>query len=271
MSSVDGISFEIFYHISFTPELFGRRNDYIVERNIINHKFKVSTNQKVMKKLLLGAAVVAVTMLASCSGSSDNKAQSTSDFKTKIENCTNPDSLTVYVEQAKAYAQKLVSEGKVEEAKKYIDRIEPVVKEKAPGLAGTFETVKKALAKVPGAVADKAADVKDAVSDKTEDIVDAVGDKTKEITSAVKDKANDAVEAVADKASDLKDAAGEKATEVKDAIKDKASDVKEAVKDKASDVKEAVKDKTSDIKDAVKDKVDDVKDAVKDKLENLKK
>ncbi len=201
-----------------------------------------------MKKLLLGATVVAVTMFASCSGSADKKAQSTSDFKTKIENCTNPDSLTVYVEQAKAYAQKLVSEGKVDEAKKYMDQIEPVVKEKAPGLAGTFETVKEALAKVPGAVADKATDVKDAVSDKTEDIIDAVGDKTKEVTSDVKEKTTEVAEAVSDKASDIKDAAGQKASEVKDAIKDKASDVKEAVKDKTSDIKDAVKDKIDDLK-----------------------
>ncbi len=190
-----------------------------------------------MKKVLLSVAVAAVAIMSSCSGSADKSVSSTSDFKTKIENCTNPDSLKVYVNEAKAYAQKLVSEGKVEEAKKYMEQIEPVVKEKAPGLAGALETVKTALDKVPGAVSDKAEDVKDAVSDKAEDVKDAVADKTDEVKDAVGDKASEVKDAVGKKAAEVKDAVGEKASEVKDAVKNKTEDVKDAVKDKLDDLK----------------------------------
>lgn len=179
-----------------------------------------------MKKVLLSVAVVAAAMFVSCTSSADKAERSTSDFKTKIENCTNPDSLTVYVNEAKAYAQKLVAEGKIDEAKKYMAQIEPVVKEKAPALAGTFDTVKEALDKVPGAVADKTEEVKDAVSDKAEEVGAAVSDKASEVTDAVADKAGEVKDAVVDKTKDAAAAVSNKAGEVKDAVSNKIDELK---------------------------------------------
>ena len=123
-----------------------------------------------MKKLVLIGALAAVLAVGSVSCSKKDSAADVSALTSKIENCTNTDSLRVYVGQAKAYAQKLVKEGKVDEAKEYLAKIEPVVKEKAPALAGTLSTVETALDKVGNAVGDKTQEAKDAVSDAADSI-----------------------------------------------------------------------------------------------------
>ena len=159
-----------------------------------------------MKKLVLIGTLAAVLAAGSVSCSKKDSTTDVSVLTSKIENCTNTDSLRVYVGQAKAYAQKLVKEGKVEEAKEYLAKIEPVVKKKAPALAGTLSTVETALDKVGNAVGDKTQDAKDAVSDAADSIGSA---------------ASQAGEAVADKAGELKDKAADKAGELKDKAADK--------------------------------------------------
>lgn len=59
--------------------------------------------------MYLAVALVATMVFASCSSTQKAKDEG-ADLKAKIENCSNPDSLKVYVEQAKAYADKLVSD-----------------------------------------------------------------------------------------------------------------------------------------------------------------
>ena len=111
-----------------------------------------------MKKLILATVVAAGALLmASCTSKAE---KSEKDLAAKIENCTNTDSIKVYVDQAKAYAQKLVSEGKVDEAKKYLEQIEPVVKAKAPQFAGALSTAETALDKVKEAAGNAAENVK---------------------------------------------------------------------------------------------------------------
>lgn len=178
-----------------------------------------------MKKLLLSIAVVAA--LCAATASCGKSADSTASMKSKIENCTNTDSLRVYVGQAKAYAQKLVKEGKVDEAKEYLAKIEPVVKEKAPALAGTLSTVETALDKVGNAVGDKTQEAKDAVSDAADSIGSA---------------ASQAGEAVADKAGELKDKAADKAGELKDKAADKLQQAANATSEAAQQGAEKVKD-----------------------------
>lgn len=199
-----------------------------------------------MKKILLSAALVAALTLGSCAGGgSATGVDNASDFKTKIENCTNPDSIQAYVSEAKAYVQKLVDDGKLDQAKKYLDEIEPVVQQKAPKLAGAFEAVKSFVDKVPTAG------------------VDAL-DKAKEAASVAGDSISSAAESI-------KDAAAEKYEDVKDAVSDKAADVKAAVAEKAADVKDAVTEKAADTKAAVTEKANDIKDAAKDKVNDLLK
>ena len=160
-----------------------------------------------MKKVIFSVAVVATMVFAACSG--EKKVQDeASSMQSKIENCTNPDSLKAYAAQAQAYYQKLVAEGKVDEAKAFLDKVEPTIKEKVPSLAGAFETLKSGVDALPGkvddaasAVADKTAETKAAAEAKADEVKAKAADKAEEI----KGKAADAVQQGADK---LKDALG---------------------------------------------------------------
>ncbi|MDE5684680.1 MAG: hypothetical protein K2I39_10800 [Muribaculaceae bacterium] len=53
-----------------------------------------------MKKLVL-TAIVALALAATSCGTKSTQGVSASDIKSKIENCSNPDSLKIYVDQAK--------------------------------------------------------------------------------------------------------------------------------------------------------------------------
>lgn len=170
-----------------------------------------------MKKILIAAAVIAAVSMASCGGKESAAVKDNeSAIKAKIENCTNPDSLSLYVDQAKAYAQKLVQEGKVDEAKKYLDQITPVVQDKAPALAGILETVKTTLDKVPGSA---------------EAAADSAGTKAGAAVDSLKSAGSQAVDAAKQKGSEVVESAKEKGAEVVDAAKDKAADAA----DKAGD------------------------------------
>lgn len=197
-----------------------------------------------MKKIVLSAAFVAALALGSCTGSGASKGvDNASEFKTKIENCTNPDSLKVYVTEAQTYVQKLVDEGKIDQAKKYLDEIEPVVQQKAPKLAATFKTVKSLVDKVPSAGTDAVDKLKDDASAATDSLASAA----ESAKDAAVDKYQDVKDAVADKVSDVKDAVADKATDAKDAVVEKANDAKTAVTDKANDITQSAKDKVNDL------------------------
>ena len=180
-----------------------------------------------MKKLVLIGSLAAVLAIGSMSCSKKDTAAEGAGITSKIENCTNTDSLKVYISQAKAYAQQLVKEGKVDQAKEYLAKIEPVVKEKAPALAGTLATVEGALDKVGDVAGDKLDDAKDAVSA----AADSVGSAACSAKDAVAAKAGEIKDAAAAKAEDVKDAAAEKAQQAKDAAADAAQKGADKVKD----------------------------------------
>ena len=89
-----------------------------------------------MKKILLTCVALAALATVSCSHKESAADAAASTLTTKIQNCTNPDSMKAYVEEAKAYAARLVSEGKVDEARKYLEKVEPIVKNTHPLLPG---------------------------------------------------------------------------------------------------------------------------------------
>lgn len=196
-----------------------------------------------MKKLLLLSAVAAFLLAAPACTQKSGVADATT-FSEKIANCSNPDSINAYVDQAKAYAEKLVKEGKVKEAQEYLTKIEPVVKEKAPAAASAITTAKEILNKA----VEKLGQGKD-------NAAEAVSNATKEVA----DKANEAGDAVAGKAQEVSDAVADKASDVKDAVADKTKEVTDATVDKAKEAAHAVGDKANDVKDTVKDKIDDLK------------
>lgn len=168
-----------------------------------------------MKKLVL-TAIVAIALAATSCGTKQTGEVSASDLKTKIENCTNPDSVKIYVDQAKDYAKKLVDEGKIDEARKYLDQIEPVVKEKAPSLSSTFDAVNTALGKVKEVAGDKAEEAKDAAAAATDSVKNAADNAVQN----AKDAASDAAQKTKDAVENAKDAASDAAQQGADKVKD---------------------------------------------------
>lgn len=167
-----------------------------------------------MKKLFMIAALGATVLLGSCSKNAEGNEQSGNALKSKIENCTNPDSMKVYVNDIQAYAQKLVDEGKVAEAKEYLEKVMPIVKEKAPQLAATLEGVMATVEKIPGAAVDG---LKDAAGN----AVDSIGARVDAAKETVTNTATEVVE-------NAKEAAGEAVNNVKNGAVDAATGAAES-------------------------------------------
>lgn len=181
-----------------------------------------------MKHLFFAAVAAATITLSACSSADKAAKEESNDFKAKIENCTNPDSIAVYVKQAQEYADKLVKEGKIDEAKKYLADIQPVVEKKAPALVSTFDAVKAAVDKIPAAAdslkndAAKAEAAKDAA-------VDSVKSAAANAADAAKAKADEAAQKAGDAArtavKDASDKANKAAADASKAAKDKVNDL----------------------------------------------
>ena len=173
-----------------------------------------------MKKLILSFAVLATLAATSC-GTSVKKAEDEgAAIKAKIENCTNPDSLKIYVQQAKDYAAKLVKNGDDSAAQAYLDEVAPAVQTKDPSAAGVLTGLKaeadSALTNAKNAVDSAATKTGEAVKG----AVDATKDKAAEVGNAVSDKASEAGQAVSDKASDVKQKAADAVQSGADKVKD---------------------------------------------------
>ncbi|MDE6651995.1 MAG: hypothetical protein K2K08_06265 [Paramuribaculum sp.] len=179
-----------------------------------------------MKALFISAAIATVATFSACS-SSEKAQQEESALASKIENCTNTDSLKAYLEEAKEYVIKLQSEGKLDEAKAFLDKIQPVVDQKAPALASTFATVKESIDKLTDVASDKIDSTKTAVTD-------SVAAKVESAKAAVSDKASETVE-------QAKDAAADATEKAKDAAADAAQKAKAAAADAAQKAADKIK------------------------------
>lgn len=168
-----------------------------------------------MKKLVLAAAVIAALGLGACSGAKETDAckGECGVLTEKLQNCTNPDSLSVYVGQAKAYAEQLVKEGKVKEAKQYLDKITPVVDKYAPALSSTIASVKTVVDKIPDGATDAASYLQEVpaqnLGDTLSSAVEAVKDAGAEKLGEAKEKGADLLDQGKQKASDAADKAND--------------------------------------------------------------
>lgn len=183
-----------------------------------------------MKKIYLTVALVATMVFASCSSTQKAKDEG-ADLKSKIESCTNPDSLKVYVDQAKAYATKLVSEGKDKEAEAYLNEIAPVVAAKDPSATSVFNKIESAADSVAG----DANDAMKAAGDSVAAAANAVGDAVSDKVDAAKAAASQAADDAKAKAADAVDNAKAKAAQVADDAKTKAADAATQAADKVKD------------------------------------
>lgn len=182
-----------------------------------------------MKHLFFAAVAAATITLSACSSADKAAKEESNDFKAKIENCTNPDSIAVYVKQAQEYADKLVKEGKIDEAKKYLADIQPVVEKKAPALVSTFDAVKAAVDKIPASA-------------------DSLKNDAAEKAEAAKDAAVDSVKSAAANAADAAKAkADEAAQKAGDAARTAVKDASDKANKAAADASKAAKDKVNDL------------------------
>lgn len=181
-----------------------------------------------MKKLFLTFAVAAMAIgsLASCASKAEKEGADEGEaLKAKIENCQDPDSLKMYLEEAQTYAQKLEAQGKGEEAEAYLNKLVPVVEQKDPSVSSYFEEL-KSKAKEEVTDAKEAAD----------SVAEAAKDKGKEIADSAASKAGKAVEAVKDAGSSAVEAVKEKTTETVNKGKEAVSDAAQKGVDKVKNI-----------------------------------
>ncbi|MCM1153655.1 MAG: hypothetical protein NC328_08395 [Muribaculum sp.] len=192
-----------------------------------------------MKKLFLSMAValIAAGAFTSCGSKASTEATDEGDaLKAKIENCTNSDSLRIYVEQAQTYAQKLEADGKGAEAEAYISAITPVIQKKDPSVASYFEELKsKAKGEVEKAKAD------------ADSVANAAVDGAKKVGEDVKDAGKDAVSAAKDAGENAVNKAREKGSQAVDAAKNAGENAVEKGKEKTSEAVQKGADKVKNL------------------------
>lgn len=163
-----------------------------------------------MKKLILSFAVLAAMAAATSCSVSEKKAEDEgAAIKAKIENCSDPDSLRIYVKQAQEYADKLVKKGDDKAAAAYLDEVAPVIQAKDSSAVGVFDRLKAEA----DSTLDKAADA-------TKTAADSVAAKASDIKDKTVGAAKDATEKTVEAAKDVKDKTVGAANDVKDKVKD---------------------------------------------------
>lgn len=184
-----------------------------------------------MKKILFTVAVFAAITVAGCSTATEQEKKAEKTLQDKIENCTNPDSMKVYVEQAKAYAAKLVAEGKPDEAKKYLEDLTPAIDKAEPSLkqqwGDAVEAVKTVTVSAADSVADKTAEAVDSVKAKSSDVKAAVVNKAEEAKGETKNVVDKVVDGTKNVAGKVKDGTVNTYEKVKDGTVDTYNKAKE--------------------------------------------
>lgn len=156
-----------------------------------------------MKKLFLSAALVATVMMVSCSA--EKKAQDKGEaLKAKIENCTDPDSLKIYVQQAKDYADKLIKDGKDSAAETFLSDVTPAVKAKDPSavLGLTALDLKAKADSTFEATKESAKELADSTSKAVSEKVSSAKEANSDAADQTKEKAATAVESAKEKTAD---------------------------------------------------------------------
>lgn len=171
-----------------------------------------------MKKLFLSLAMVAALTLGACGTSANDEKHDATEIVTAINGSTSVDEAGKIIKDASGYIEKLVKEGKIEEAQNYYETIRPVIEKKFPDLVTMLDQASAAL---------KAGEAKEAV-DEAKEKADSVAEEAKEkadsLAQDAKDKAKDAVDDAKDKAKDAVNAAANTAKDAANAAKDKAND-----------------------------------------------
>lgn len=165
-----------------------------------------------MKKLFFSLLAVAAVIVTSCSSKTTEKEATDEGaaIKAKIENCSDPDSLKIYVQQAKDYAAKLVKEGNDTAAQAYLNEVTPVVRMKDPTAVSVLDQLEAKADSTVSAAVEKADSLKDAAADAAKAKVEEGKAKAEEAANNVKDKAAAAADAAKQKTADAAQSAADK-------------------------------------------------------------
>ncbi len=169
-----------------------------------------------MKKLFFSLLAVAAVIVTSCSSKTTEKEATDEGaaIKAKIENCSDPDSLKIYVQQAKDYAAKLVKEGNDTAAQAYLNEVAPVVRTKDPTAVNVFDQLEAKADSTVSAAVEKADSLKDVAADAAKAKVEEGKAKATEAANNVKDKAAAAADAAKQKTADAAQSAADKVKDV---------------------------------------------------------
>lgn len=165
-----------------------------------------------MKKLFFSSLAVAAVLMTACSSKTTEKEATDEGaaIKAKIENCSDPDSLKIYVQQAKDYAAKLEKEGNDTGAQAYLNEVAPVVRTKDSTAATLFDNLEAKADSTVSAAVEKVDSLKDKAADATKATVEAGKEKATEAAKEVTDKAAAAAETAKQKTADAAQSAADK-------------------------------------------------------------
>jgi len=151
-----------------------------------------------MKKLLIAVVIAAATMTGACSDKTAKTNCAEASLKTRIENCTNEDSLAIYLCMARDHARALVNEGKTDEARKYMDDLTPAFEKHRSSIKSQWKDALASIAKATDTTTDsikaKSEAVKDAAAEKVDELKDAASEKFDKAKEGTKKAVNSAVE-----------------------------------------------------------------------------
>lgn len=197
---------------------------------------------KALKYYFAGALMLTTGLFAmtSCGNSGDKKAEDEgAALKAKIENCTDPDSIKIYADQARIYAEKLEADGKGEEAKTYLNEVIPVIQGKDSTAVTVFDQLKSDALKEVAAAKMGVTSVVDSIENAAANAVDSVKNAAGNAVDAAKGAAADAVNSAKDKANaavnDAKDKAGAAVDNAKDKAKEAVNNAKQEAANKAKE------------------------------------
>lgn len=174
-----------------------------------------------MKRIFLSMALVGA-LLVSCQSTATKANDEANDFKAKIEQCQNPDSIRYYVDQAVAYADSLSKSGKPEEAADYLNDIRNTVSAKAPDAVTYFDQARLSV--------DAAAAQAEAAAEAAKDSVDHAADRARDAVSNAADSVrNRASEAVSNAAERGREAVSNAANAAGNAASNAANNARNAV------------------------------------------
>ncbi|MCD8387328.1 MAG: hypothetical protein LUD17_10630 [Bacteroidales bacterium] len=146
-----------------------------------------------MKKLFLSLAVIASLCMASCGGSAEKAAdQQATEVVDQINKASSEAEAQDIVSKAQAYVEKLVKEGKIQEAKDYLDKIKPTIEQKFPSTAPLLEKAQAAITAAAALTGDKTESVTDKAKDAASEAADSIASKTGQAVDAATDAATDA-------------------------------------------------------------------------------